>query len=83
MDADEVHICLAPEALGYVESLVAQFGDPYTIVRHKRLVPLQYSGRCRDLSEVRRNDAVICFSRKNVLSTAAHLERLGIRASVI
>ena len=83
VDADDVHICLAPEALGYVESLVAQFGDPYTIVRHKRLVPLQYSGRCRDLSEVRRNDAVICFSRKNVLSIAAHLERLGIRASVI
>ena len=83
VDADEVHICLAPEALGYVESLIAQFGDPYTIVRHKRLVPLRYSGRCHDLSEVRQYDAVICFSRKNVLSMAAHLERLGIRASVI
>ena len=83
VDADEVHICIAPEALGYVESLVAQFGDPYTVVRHKRLVPLQYSGRCRGLEDVRANDAVICFSRKNVLSTAAHLERLGIKASVI
>ena len=83
VDADEVHICLAPEALAYVESLVAQFGDPYTIVRHRRLVPLEYSGRCTGLEDVQPHDAVICFSRKNVLSTAAHLERLGVRASVI
>ena len=83
VDADEVHICLAPEALSYVESLVKQFGDPYTIVKHERLVPLIYSGRCRGLEDVKPNDAVICFSRKNVLSTAAHLERLGVKASVI
>ena len=83
VDAEEVHICLAPEALGYVESLVAQFGDPYTVVHHRRLVPLEYKGRCAGLEEVQPHDAVICFSRKNVLSTAAHLERLGVRASVI
>ncbi|MBQ5523552.1 MAG: hypothetical protein IIT86_12245, partial [Oscillospiraceae bacterium] len=46
VDAEEVHICLAPEALGILESLIAQFGDPYSIVRHQRLVPLEYRGRC-------------------------------------
>lgn len=83
VDADEVHICLAPEALGIIESLVSQFGDPYTIVRHKRLVPLEYKGRCSGFEELQPADAVICFSRKNVLSVAAHLERCGFRASVI
>ena len=83
VDADEVHICLAPEALGIVESLVAQFGDPYTVVRHERLVPLEYRGKCGGFEELQPYDAVICFSRKNVLSTAAHLERFGYRASVI
>ena len=83
VDADEVHICLAPEALGIVENLVSQFGDPYSIVRHKRLVPLEYKGRCSSFEELQPHDAVICFSRKNVLSVAAHLERYGFHASVI
>ncbi len=83
VDADEVHICLAPAALKIVESLVQQFGDPYTVVRHERLVPLEYRGRLSSFEQLQPYDAVICFSRKNVLSTAAHLERLGYKASVI
>lgn len=83
VNADEVHICLAPEALDFVESLVAQFGDPYSIVKHERLVPLVYSGRCHGFRDIQPNDAIICFSRKNVLSTAALLERSGFKASVI
>ena len=83
VDAEEVHICLAPEALSYIESLVRQFGDPYSVVRHERLVPLVYAGKLNSFDEIQPHDAVICFSRKNVLSTAAHLERSGIRASVI
>ena len=73
VDAEEVHICLAPEALGILESLIAQFGDPYSIVRHQRLVPLEYRGRCVGFEDLQPHDAVICFSRKNVLSIAAHL----------
>lgn len=83
VDAEEVHICFAPEALGILESLITQFGDPYSIVRHERLVPLEYKGRCIGFEELHPHDAVICFSRKNVLSIAAHLERYGFRASVI
>lgn len=83
VDAEEVHICLAPEALEYIESLVSQFGDPYSVVKHERLVPLVYSGRCRGFKDIQPGDAVICFSRKNVLSTAAHLERNGFKCSVI
>ncbi len=83
VDADEVHICLAPEALKIVETLVAQFDDPYTVVHHERLVPLEYRGRLESFEQLQPYDAVICFSRKNVLSTAAHLERLGFKASVI
>jgi len=83
VNADEVHICLAPEALPVIESLVKEFGDPYNIVMHERLVPLVYSGRCRSYKDIQPNDAVICFSRKNVLSTAALLERNGFKASII
>lgn len=83
VNAEEVHICLAPEALNIIEGLVKEFGDPYNVVSHERLVPLKYSGLCRGFKDIHPNDAVICFSRKNVLSTAALLERNGFKASVI
>ena len=83
VNAEEVHICLAPEALDYIEGLVKSFGDPYTVVKHRRLVPLEYKGRCTGFEDIQPHDAIICFSRKNVLSTAALLERYGFKASVI
>ena len=83
VDAEVVHICMAPEALPYIESLIKSFDDPYNVVQHKRLAPLRYAGRCRGYSDFRPDDAIICFSRKNVLSTAAILEKQGFHASVI
>ncbi len=83
VDAEVVHICMAPEALHYVEDLIRRFGDPYSIVRHKRLAPLRYAGHCEGYADLRPDDAIICFSRKSVLSTAALLEKNGFRASVI
>ncbi|MCR5136197.1 MAG: helicase [Oscillospiraceae bacterium] len=81
--ADVVHVCMAPEALGYIESLIRRFSDQYSIVRHERLAPLRYGGICRGYRDLRPDDALICFSRKSVLSTAALLEKNGFRASVI
>ncbi len=83
VNAELVHICMAPEALPFIERLITSFGDPYSIVRHQRLAPLRYAGQCRSYRDFRPDDAVICFSRKNVLSTAAILEKHGFHASVI
>lgn len=81
--ADVVHICMAPEALRYIENLIRRFSDQYSIVRHERLAPLRYGGVCRGYQDLRPDDALICFSRKSVLSTAALLEKNGFKASVI
>ena len=83
VDAEVVHVCMAPEALDYIQKLVESFGDEYSVVRHQRLAPLRYGGECRGYADLRPDDAVICFSRKSVLSTAALLEKNGFRASVI
>ncbi len=83
VNAEVVHICMAPEALNYIESLIRSFSDQYSIVRHERLAPLRYAGICRGYRDLRPDDALICFSRKSVLSTAALLEKNGFRASVI
>lgn len=83
VDAEVVHVCMAPEALDYIQKLVESFGDEYSLVHHRRLAPLRYGGECRGYADLRPDDAVICFSRKSVLSTAALLEKNGFRASVI
>ena len=83
VDAEVVHICMAPEALSYVEGLIRRFSDQCSIVRHERLAPLRYGGICNGYRDLRPDDALICFSRKSVLSTAALLEKNGFQASVI
>ncbi len=83
VDAEMVHICMASEALPYIERLITSFGDPYNVVWHKRLAPLRYAGQCGGYGDFRPDDAIICFSRKSVLSTAAILEKHGFHASVI
>ena len=52
-------------------------------MQHHRLAPLRYGGVCHGYRDLRPDDAIICFSRKSVLSTAALLEKNGFRASVI
>ena len=83
VDADVVHVCMAPEAADYILELIRSFDSEYDVVYHKRLAPLVYAGTCRGIRDVRPGDALICFSRKSVLSTAAQLENKGFRASVI
>ena len=83
VDAEVVHICMAPEALSYIEGLIRSFSDRYSVVRHERLAPLRYGGVCSGYQDLKPDDALICFSRNSVLSTAALLEKNGFRASVI
>ena len=81
--AEEVHICLAPEALEMIRGMLESFGAPFTVVTHTRLAPLVFSGAFEDIRQARPGDALIVFSRKAVLAVAAELQTAGIRASVI
>ncbi len=83
VNAAEVHVCLAPEALSLIEWLVRGIGAEYRIVRHERLCPLEYAGKLRGLSKVQPGDALITFSRKSVLGLSAELEKRHFKASVI
>ncbi|MDO5436316.1 MAG: helicase-related protein [Clostridia bacterium] len=81
--ADEIHVCLAPEAQELIIRMLESFGAPYTVMKHKRLAPLSYTGVFEDLKNVQPGDALIVFSRKAVLAVSAELERAGKHASVI
>jgi len=83
VDAEEVHICLAPESLDIVKSIIEEFGGRYTVKYHNRLAPLKYTGGFMSLKDVKDGDCLIVFSRRSVLSLSAELADNGINASVI
>lgn len=85
VNADTVHVCMAPEALGIVERLIGQCPlDDYEVVWHERQTPLELDPDCYDPDEgPRPGDAIIRFTRKSVLVTASELERRGYRVSVV
>ena len=83
VDAEEVHICFAPEALEIISWLLSQTGAEYEVMRHERLCPLEFAGKLPNLRHVQPGDALITFSRRSVLGLSAELERRGTKTSVI
>lgn len=83
VDAEEVHICLAPEALQIIRAIIKEFGGQFTRRKHYRLAPLEYTGNFKSLKDVRNGDCLIVFSRRSVLSLSAELADAGIKTSVI
>ena len=81
--AEEVHICLAPEARELILGLLDGIGAPCEVVEHRRLAPLVFSGLFRSAADAQPGDALIVFSRRAVLALSAELEQRGMPASVI
>ena len=82
--ADEIHVCVAPEAEEVIIRMINECGDTYSIIRHERKTPLVVeSDTFNSLKDVRKGDALIVFSRKNVHAVAAELQKKGIKCSVI
>lgn len=83
VDAEEVHICLAPEAEYLISSMIRDFEGKIQVIRHERLAPLKWAGGFGDITDVMPGDALIVFSRRSVLELSAALADRGIEASVI
>lgn len=82
--ADEIHLCMAPEAEDIVIEMIKRCGDQYHVVRHKRNTRLTLEKKSFGLkTDLKKGDALIVFSKKSVLALAAHLENEGIHCSVI
>ena len=81
--ADEIHVCLAPEAMNLVLAMIEECGDEAEVVHHERKTPLLFHAGRFKLKDVRPGDALIVFSRRSVLELAAELDGMKIRASVI
>lgn len=82
--AEEVHLCMSENAEKIVEKLIEECGDTYTVVRHERNTKLVFEdNEFHYPDDVRANDALIVFSRKNVLSVASELEARGKKVSIL
>lgn len=81
--ASEIHLCVAPEGLHILERLIKALGEPYTVIKHERKVPLRWIDRQVKLKEARKGDAFVAFSKKRVLQLAEELRKLGIPTSII
>ncbi|MCM1266587.1 MAG: hypothetical protein NC302_01670 [Bacteroidales bacterium] len=82
--AEEIHICASGTAEDILIKMLKRCGDEYEIVHHERNTELVFLPERYDMTrDVETGDALIAFSKKNVLAIAAALEGRGIRASVI
>lgn len=82
--AEEIHICTSPVAEKLLIRMIENCGDTYDLVYHERNTKLEFVPEKYDMGKcVEKGDALITFSKKNVLAIAAALEQKGIKASVI
>lgn len=85
VQADTIHICMAPEAMNIVKKLINLCGDTYEEVEHKRRSKLVLNNSQFNLNakNVEEGDAYIVFSKKKVLQVAADLVKQGVKVSMI
>jgi ATP-dependent RNA helicase SUPV3L1/SUV3 len=81
--AREVFVLGAPECIPMVERIAALCGDELEKVSLERKGPLRAATNPVGLSELRPGDALIAFSRRDVLDLRAELVRRGRRVAVI
>lgn len=84
LQADEIHLCMAPEVENIVCSILDNYNEKYEIIRHERTTQLIFEDRPYNINtDITRGDALILFSKKEVLDVAARLEQKGIKVSTI
>ncbi len=82
--ADTIEVCTAPSAADIIVKLVQACGDEYEIIRHERFVPLIVENKTFIFPKsVRKGDALVVFSKKNVHAVAADLQKKGKKVSVL
>lgn len=82
--ADEIHLCMSNDAKNIVIKLIEECKDTYEIIRHERNTELIFENKPFHYpKDIRDHDALIVFSRKNVLSVASELESKGFKVSIL
>lgn len=79
-----IHLCTAPSSVNLLIELIKSCGDEYEVINHKRNTELLMdTEEFNDFSDCKKGDALIVFSKRNVLSVASALLNRGIKSSII
>lgn len=82
--AKRIHICMSENAKDIVTKLIKSCGDTYEVVEHTRNTQLVFEEeRFCFPKDVKKHDALIVFSKRDVLGVAAELSDAGMKVSVI
>ena len=83
MISPEIHVCGDPSVLNLIKEILTLTGDELEVVEYNRMTELKIEKRQIRLTELKKNDALIVFSRKNALKYKADLEALGFKVSIV
>ncbi|POS87187.1 hypothetical protein EPUL_002199, partial [Erysiphe pulchra] len=86
VQAKEVHLCGELRTVNIIKALCALVGDKLIIHKYQRLSPLELDSECvkSDLSNLRKGDAVILFSRLAIHGMKQEIERVtGKRCAIV
>lgn len=81
--ASEIHVCGALNAKKQLVRMIEDCCDSYEIHEYTRMVPLELEIEPVSMSQVRKGDALVAFSKKRVLALSQHLADRGTNTSVI
>lgn len=81
--AGEIHVCGASNAKEHIIKIINDCGDEYEYREYTRNTPLEVINNKIKLGDILPGDALIAFSRKDVLALSRHFAMKGIKNSVI
>ncbi|WP_071395183.1 helicase-related protein [Bacillus tuaregi] len=81
VQAKEVHIIASKNAREMLQQLLGE--SDIEVLEYKRDIPLEVEEKEFRIKQVKKGDALICFSRKRVLETASRLQQDGKSVSMI
>lgn len=79
----EIHLCGAALVKEQLLTMIRDCGDDYELKEYHRLVPLQLEREPVNLRDVGPGDALVAFSKRNVLALSQYFTRAGVPNSVI
>lgn len=83
IDSDEVHLCGDPSVFELVDKILKLTGDTLEVKTYERKTKLLVEKRPLKLVDLKENDALIVFSRRNALKYKMDLENLGFKVSIV
>lgn len=82
--AKTIHLCTSPSAIEILKSLIDLCGDTYEVIKHERTTPLLIDNKpFNSLRDVNKGDALVVFSKKDVIRVSAILKSNGHKCSII